>query len=116
MTSKSRVCIHLSTDAIVIAWREKIAHNKVRPTTVVHELLGNEVVNTYGGPNRGGPRDIPAKEWQPFIRTMPHAEYPSASACICTSYSETFALLTGSDDIAFPLVHLVEGTYNICVT
>lgn len=44
--------------------------------------LGDELVETYAGPDLGV-ATIKAEEWEPFIRTMPHSEYPSASACIC---------------------------------
>lgn len=40
---------------------------------------------------------------------MPHAEYPSGSACICTAFAETLQLLTGKDDIAMPLVQIFEA-------
>lgn len=40
---------------------------------------------------------------------MPHAEYPSGSSCICTAFAETLQLLTGQDDIAFPLTETFEA-------
>lgn len=44
--------------------------------------LGERSVKTYAGPGQGV-KSIKASEWEPFVRTMPHSEYPSASACIC---------------------------------
>lgn len=38
-------------------------------------------MKTYAGLDQGVAVIKP--EWQPFIRTMPHSEYPSASSCIC---------------------------------
>ncbi len=48
-------------------------HNAVRPTTVVHEILGDKMVDTYAGPFEGA-KKIKAKDWQPFIPIMPHGE------------------------------------------
>ena len=45
--------------------------------------LGDELVEAYAGPGQGV-QTMKASEWEPFIRTMPHSEYPSASACLCT--------------------------------
>ena len=98
-------------DALLLVWKEKVRHNAARPTTIVHELLGDKLVDTYAGPLMQA-QFIPATEWQPFIRTMPHAEYPSASACICTAFKETMSLLRdGVDDIGLdnPLMGTVLG-------
>eukprot|EP00798_Chlamydomonas_sp_ICE-L_P027971 gene27971-8853_t len=29
----------------------------------------------------------PAREWEPYIRVMPHGEFPSGSACLCSAAS-----------------------------
>jgi len=83
-------------DATMLVWREKVSFNAVRPPTVVHELKGDKKVKTYGGPFVGA-KKIKAFDWQPYIRTMPHAEYPSGSSCVCTAYAEVMQLLTGKD-------------------
>ena len=57
-------------DATMLVWREKIAFNAVRPTTVVSLLKGEEEVQSYAGPFEGS-RMISGFDWQPFIRTMP---------------------------------------------
>ncbi|CAN0334589.1 unnamed protein product, partial [Ectocarpus sp. 8 AP-2014] len=49
---------------------------------ICRHLLGDELVEAYAGPDQGV-RNVKASEWDPFIRTMPHSEYPSASACVC---------------------------------
>jgi hypothetical protein len=69
-------------DSIILAWKEKIKHDLIRPTTVV-QSRGNQDIFSYKGPFEGSGR-LKARDWQPYIRTMPHAEYPSASGCICT--------------------------------
>ncbi len=41
---------------------------------------------------------------------LKHAEYPSGSSCICTTYAETLQLLTGEDSTGtFPIVMPVKA-------
>jgi len=56
------VLVNTMYDAILLVWKEKIAHNAVRPTTVVHRLFGDEVFDTYAGPFMGS-NMIKAEEW-----------------------------------------------------
>ncbi|CAM9509280.1 unnamed protein product, partial [Scytosiphon promiscuus] len=90
-------------NSVILAWREKIRHDAPRPPTVIRELLGGEHVETYAGPD-AGVQTIRAEEWMPFIRTMPHSEYPSASSCICEAYVEQIReWLDGEDEIDPPI-------------
>lgn len=89
-------------DATVLVWREKVQWDRVRPTTIVHGLRAGESVNSYAGPFEGV-QDMPAEDWQPYVRTMPHGEYPSGSACVCSAYAEIITALSGSDTTDFPL-------------
>jgi len=76
-------------DAVVNCWREKVRHDIVRPTTVI-QRWGEDVIETYGGdPDADEAKFISAKDFHAFIRVMPHAEFPSGSASLCTSYFET---------------------------
>lgn len=50
----------------------KVRHDLVRPPSIVHDLLDDEIVNTWAG-HFAGAQDIPARDWEPYIRTMPHA-------------------------------------------
>jgi hypothetical protein len=98
------VLVNTMYDALLLVWREKVVYDLARPTTVVHELLKDQIVDSYAGPYLNS-QLMKAQDWQPFARVMPHSEYPSGSACVCTAFSETMALLSGSDDIAVPVVH-----------
>lgn len=60
----------------------QIRHDLPRPTSIIHDIFGDSEVETYAGPGEGA-QTIKASEWEPFIRTMPHSEFPSASACMC---------------------------------
>ena len=68
-------------DALIVAWTEKRRHDLVRPTTVIQRWGSDEL-------DVGGSTTIQARDFQAFIRVMPHSEFPSASASICTAYQE----------------------------
>lgn len=36
-------------ESTLIVWRQKVLHNRVRPTSIVRELFENEDITTYGG-------------------------------------------------------------------
>ncbi|KAI0563330.1 PAP2/haloperoxidase-like protein [Gracilaria domingensis] len=85
-------------DSMVAAWKEKRRHDLVRPTGQTMEFLfGNRKVNVWGGPGKGAVQ-IKAGEWQPLIRTMPHAEFPSGSACTCSTLVEHALANTNQTD------------------
>ena len=72
-------------DSVIQSWNEKVRWDLVRPTTVIQQLDGgSRVLDTFGGPFKGRTL-INARDFQPYIRVMPHSEYPSASACLCQS-------------------------------
>ena len=75
-------------DATLMAWREKVRHDLVRPTTVI-QRWGSDILETFGGDKTmDGPAKIAARDFEAFQRVMPHSEYPSGSSCICTAYAE----------------------------
>lgn len=76
-------------DAVLHAWRQKVVHDLVRPPTVIHRW-GEDILYTFDG-NRKNPGitdSLAARDFQAFIRVMPHSEYPSGSSCMCKSYAE----------------------------
>ena len=78
-------------DATIMAWREKVRHDVVRPTTVI-KRWGSDKLLTFGGDESLNepiePVEIAARDFHAFARVMPHAEFPSGSSCICTAYGE----------------------------
>lgn len=89
-------------DAIHLVWREKVKHNLVRPTTVVQFLKENVTelrLWKRGGEGEDNRVKIPGNEFHPLVRTMPHAEYPSGSACMCTAIED---VCRGSLGFIFP--------------
>jgi len=75
-------------DGVIQGWHEKSYHDLVRPTTVIKHW-GNDELFTYGGDmSIGEPVTIKARDFEAFIRVMPHPEFPSGSSCLCTAYQE----------------------------
>jgi hypothetical protein len=74
-------------DAVLLAWKEKVNHSLIRPTTWIQENLSDEVFMTWAGPTVGK-REIQGKNFEAYIRVMPHSEYVSASACLCQTLYE----------------------------
>jgi hypothetical protein len=75
-------------DGVIQAWKEKRHHDLVRPTTVIKHW-DDDILFTFGGDREmDGPVEIAARDFEAFIRVMPHAEFPSGSSCLCTAYME----------------------------
>ena len=93
-------------DATVVAWKEKVRHDLVRPTTFIQRTKESDTINTWGGPY-AGTQQIRGKDFQPYKRVMPHSEYPSGSACLCEAIQEfTDAYFVRTEGTAKPQVGL----------
>ena len=104
-------------DATIQVWREKVRHDLVRPPTVI-QAWNNDVIETFNDEvGATSPKALKARDFQPYIRTMPHSEYPSGSASICTAYAGFVDLFTqeyfGTD---LPLLSIGNATtaFNTC--
>lgn len=85
-------------DSMVVAWKEKRRLDAVRPTgQTMKFLFGNRKFKVWGGPGKKAVM-IKAGEWQPYIRTMPHAEFPSGSSCTCSVLVEHALANTNKKD------------------
>ena len=71
-------------DAVVIAWKEKVNYDLVRPTSIIKDY-GNYPITTWAP---GGTQTFPAKHFEAYKRVMPHSEYVSGSACIFQAVEE----------------------------
>lgn len=90
-----------SFDSMVTAWKEKRRVDAVRPTgQTMKFLFGDKKFKVWGGPGNG-PVKIKAGEWEPYIRTMPHSDFPSGSSCACSTIVE-YALLSAKGRDEFP--------------
>lgn len=90
-----------SFDAMVAVWNEKLRHDAVRPTGQAMEFLFGQEKFTVAGKPYGPSVRIKAGEWQPYIRAMPHSEFPSASSCACSALIEHALTVTKGRDV-FP--------------
>jgi hypothetical protein len=68
-------------DVVILAWKEKVHWDLIRPTSVV-QALGDTEVDSFAGLKHA------ARDWVPYIRVMPHSEYPSGSGCLCQAVSQ----------------------------
>mmetsp|Transcript_12974 Transcript_12974/g.31623 ORF Transcript_12974/g.31623 Transcript_12974/m.31623 type:complete len:547 (+) Transcript_12974:209-1849(+) len=68
-------------DAVLLAWKEKIRHDRIRPTSIIRHLRGDDNITSFG-------ETYKAKDWQALIPVMPHSEYPSGSGCICLAVAQ----------------------------
>ncbi|GAB0494518.1 hypothetical protein MMPV_005812 [Pyropia vietnamensis] len=78
-------------DSLTAVWAEKLRHDAVRPATLVPRILppwGGKQSPSGGG---GGRRRGGHRPFEPTIRTMPHSEYPSGSACFCRVFTDALA-------------------------
>lgn len=74
-------------DAIVTSWKLKIQANAVRPISAIRYMYADTNVSSYGGPDHGIVSK-PGRFFNSYLRTMPHADYPSATACFCVAFAE----------------------------
>lgn len=64
-------------DSMMLVWREKLRHDAVRPASLVRSILD--------------------PSFTPALRTMPHSEYPSASACFCRVFLDALRVFGGDE-------------------
>ena len=86
-------------DSILTAWKAKRATDLVRPTTWIRERMTNQDFETFGGPSQGV-KNIKGKDFESWVRVMPHSEHVSGSGCVCQAIKdfteEWMALTDGS--------------------
>ena len=95
-------------DAITIAWKEKVKYDLVRPTTIIKKLEdGNQMITTWApGADADSPKTFPSRDFEAYIRVMPHSEYVSGSACIFQGLEDfvvEYLSRIGVDSTSFPI-------------
>jgi hypothetical protein len=88
-------------DTAIAVWKEKYRHDAVRPFSAIRYLYGDRPVTAWGGPGRGTVSDIPGSEWQSYLGTADHPEYPSGSASFCAAHAQASRRFLGSDDLGY---------------
>jgi len=92
-------------DSVIIAWKEKVNYDRIRPTSVI-KLRGEEPVTTWAP--GAGVQTYAAKDFEAYIRVMPHSEYVSGTSCLFSGlkdYIRDYLLgigLNGTMPVSFP--------------
>ena len=92
-------------DSIIISWKEKVHHDLIRPTSVI-KRWGNKRITTWAA--GVGVKTFPAREFEAYMRVMPHSEYVSGTSCLFQAsqeYIEGYMAHIGLDP-AFPMSFL----------
>lgn len=95
--------VSMEYDAVIIAWKEKINYDQIRPTSVI-KSAGLLPIRTWAP---GGTQIFPAENFEAYIRVMPHSEYVSGSACLFQGqedYIKAYLTHIGLSTTSFPVV------------
>ncbi len=91
--------VHMAAyDAGIVVWQEKTRYDAVRPISAIRYLYGDAPVKAWGGPGRGTVT-MPANQWQSYMPSADHPEYPSATTIFCAAYAQAARHYTGTDEI-----------------
>jgi len=93
-----------SYNGMIVSFASKYYFDSIRPLTVIQNVSPQSVVSAWGGTCRGLVNDMPPSNWQSYLRTMQHPEYPSATTCICASVAQYNRRVFGSDQMPAPIV------------
>jgi hypothetical protein len=99
-------------DTIIAVWHNKYVYDSTRPITAIRYLYGDKPLTAWGGPGRGTVHDISGNDWQSYLPTPNHPEYPSGSTSVCAAQAEAARLYHGSDALAFSYT-AVKGSSQI---
>ena len=68
-------------DATVIAWKEKVNCDSIRPTSTIKRWnRGEQKITTWSKFN--GVQTFKSSDFEAYKRVMPHSEYVSGSSCL----------------------------------
>jgi len=74
-------------DSIILSWKEKVRHDLLRPTTWIQNNWGYKTMSTWVAFEKEV-MEIKGKNFEAYVRVMPHSEYLSGSACLCHAVME----------------------------
>jgi hypothetical protein len=90
-----------SFDGAIAIWRNKYMYDSVRPFTAIHWLYADKQVTAWGGPGKGRVTDLNGSDWQSYLHTANHPEYPSGSSCFCAVHAQASRRYFGSDQLGW---------------
>ena len=97
-------------DSGIIVFKEKIKHDSIRPISAIKYLYKTAQVKAWGGPGMGRVEDIRGNEWQPYINTPPHSEYPSLTSCYCAAQAKILSNFFNTEDLN-SIVYMKRGSF-----
>jgi hypothetical protein len=84
-------------DGGIVTWRQKLKWNAVRPFSAIRYVYGDKKITAWGGPGKGTVTDLPASQWESYLKVPDHGEYPSGSTCFCAAHAQSSRRFLGSD-------------------
>jgi hypothetical protein len=91
--------IHLLStfEPTIAAWHYKIKYDAARPISAIRHVYGDKKLTAWGGPGMGTVNNIPASQWNSYLGTPDHAEYPSGSTTLCSAEAQAARRFFGDD-------------------
>jgi hypothetical protein len=87
-------------DVSVAAWDAKRTYDYVRPISAIRNAYRGQSIKGWAGQGRGI-TTIDGGEWQSWIATPPHPEFPSGHSAYSNAAAEILKRFTGSDTFVF---------------
>lgn len=92
-------------DSVIIAWKEKVNYDLIRPTSTIKRWKGgHKEITTWTKFN--GVQTFKSADFEAYKRVMPHSEYVSGSSCLfeaAKDYVEGYLERIGLDPFTFPV-------------
>lgn len=92
-------------DSVIIAWKEKIRYDLIRPTSTIKRWQGGKKQITTWAPY-SGVQTFRSTDFEAYKRVMPHSEYVSGSSCLfegVKDFVEEYLARIGLDPSTFPV-------------
>jgi len=86
-------------DTAIATWDNKVYYDTVRPFSAVRYVYKNKPVVAWGGPGKGTVDDIPGSQWESYLSTADHPDYPSGSASFCGAQAEASRMFFKTDEL-----------------
>jgi len=93
--------------AMSTCWKAKSIFNAVRPFSSIRKINQKPGwitkyynITSYAGPF-AGTQNFPADQWESYLTSDAHPEYPSGTSCVCHAFSAAAKLFFGTDTVGF---------------
>jgi hypothetical protein len=95
------------------AWAVKYSVDSHRPRSGIHFQYDGEPIQAWGGPYKGQVT-ILGNEWESYIETHSHSEYPSGTSCFCKAFAEANKFFFKNNSLSTPITYFsVKGSSKI---